>query len=361
MQLTKKNILLISPESWDHIFVSKHHYATHLAARGNRVFFLNPPGAEYRVDRTQIEGLHTVYYKGFPKGLRFYPAFFRRLFIRREYNVLEKLCGVKFDIVWSFDNSVFFDFSALPEHVLKISHIVDLNQNFQFARAASTADICFGVIDLITSKLKEYNPDSFLVRHGVARIMNETARVSLPGRNRLKSLYAGNLNMPHINWQLFTRVVNENEDTDFIFIGSNRDMISKAVLEGLMSKNNVYFLPPVSAEVLVNYLASADILIAAYTSEYYRQYASPHKLMEYLASGRPTVASYTEGYDIPGELMYMGKTDPEWIGKFSYVKQNIDRCSSAELIQIRKDFAREYTYSNQIARIENLLAKVVTN
>ena len=38
-----KDILIISPESWDEHSVSKHHYAMTLAARGSSVFFLNPP------------------------------------------------------------------------------------------------------------------------------------------------------------------------------------------------------------------------------------------------------------------------------------------------------------------------------
>ncbi len=38
-------ILLISTESWDGHFVSKHHYAITLTVKGHKVYFLNPIGA----------------------------------------------------------------------------------------------------------------------------------------------------------------------------------------------------------------------------------------------------------------------------------------------------------------------------
>ena len=44
--LRNKTILIISPQPWDHIAISKHHYANELAARNNTVYFLEPPNPE---------------------------------------------------------------------------------------------------------------------------------------------------------------------------------------------------------------------------------------------------------------------------------------------------------------------------
>lgn len=38
-----KTILIISPEPWGKMMISKHHYALELAKLGNEVYFLNPP------------------------------------------------------------------------------------------------------------------------------------------------------------------------------------------------------------------------------------------------------------------------------------------------------------------------------
>jgi hypothetical protein len=128
MQIRGKNILLISPEHWDHIYVSKHHYAIHLANRGNVVFFLNPPSTfnSNRVSPTSYPNLSSIDYKGFIAGLRFFPNWLQRYCIRKKFEYLQRLVSVRFDIVWSFDNSVFFDFSSLPPTVLKICSLLFL-------------------------------------------------------------------------------------------------------------------------------------------------------------------------------------------------------------------------------------------
>src|SRR5688572_25831414 len=111
---TGKSVLIISPEPWKHLFVSKHHYAIELSKR-NKVYFLNPPGKKYLFQKTSYGNVWEITYPAFPSGLRFFPRYFQLLWIKRKYNEIQKLVGTKFDCVWSFDNSVFFDFSFLPK------------------------------------------------------------------------------------------------------------------------------------------------------------------------------------------------------------------------------------------------------
>src|SRR5690606_15813052 len=137
---------------------------------GNRVFYLDPPGELVGMESTKYENVFCIKYKRFPAGLRFYPRMLRKYFINRKFKQLEKLCDARFDFVWSFDNSVFFDFSAIPERVFSISHMVDLNQNFQFADASRTAKVCLGVSRSIISKQRAFNPNSFFINHGYSTI-----------------------------------------------------------------------------------------------------------------------------------------------------------------------------------------------
>src|SRR5690606_833073 len=97
MKFKDKNVLIISPEPWDHIFVSKHHYAIHLAQRGNKVFFLNPPGDYEKIEKTEIVNVSCVYYKSFISGLRYFPSSLKRYFIRSKFKRLQDLCKVSFD------------------------------------------------------------------------------------------------------------------------------------------------------------------------------------------------------------------------------------------------------------------------
>src|SRR5690606_6788212 len=99
--LNNKNILLISPEPWSHIFVSKHHYAIELAKRGNYVYFLNPPAdvGNVVIDKTNISNVFVVNYQERIKGKRFLPRLLRKWFDVKLYRLIEKVSNCKFDIV----------------------------------------------------------------------------------------------------------------------------------------------------------------------------------------------------------------------------------------------------------------------
>ncbi|MDN4164760.1 glycosyltransferase [Cytophagales bacterium LB-30] len=356
MKLENKNILLISPEPWEHLFVSKHHYATHLAERGNKVFFLGPPEDEYSLQETQFSNLWRLGYKGFPKGIRFYPSFVQRWLIRRKFEYLQQMTKTKFDLVWSFDNSVFYDFSALSKNVFCISHIVDLNQNFQTAKAASTANLCIGVIPKIVMRLNIHNPKTILITHGTKEWKNSSDKImALPGSNSIKAVYAGNLAMPFIDWIILKTLFGKHPDVDFILVGSNHEVAERTLCNNKF--NNLFFLPQVSSKVLSGYLKAADILLLAYTSQYYENYASPHKLLEYFASGKTIVATWSDEYQKQYEesLILMSKSPEEFDVHFTEVKQNFKIWNTSEKALKRINFALANTYVQKINQVEKAL------
>lgn len=355
MILINKNILLISPEPWDHIFVSKHHYATHLANRGNKVFFLGPPSNKYSINKTVFKNLWHLDYKGFPKGLRFYPRFLQKRFIRVVFLKLQKVADLKFDLIWSFDNSVFFDFSALSELTYKISHIVDLNQDFQTAKAANTANLCIGVIPQIVKRLKQYNRNTILVSHGFA-VTKETHSKTLPGKNKIKALYAGNMAMPYIDWDILFESIKHSGEIDFIFLGSNL-LAAKKKLAQLTSAENVFFLEPVPATELPSYLISSDILILAYTQEYFSNYASPHKMLQYLASGKIILSSSIRQYSQLAKygLIFIANNSQEFVDSLQTISKNIDKHNSNSNMEKRRKYVIGETYDDKIDLIESLL------
>ena len=349
-----KNILVVSPEPWDHLFVSKHHYAIQLGKRGNKVFFLGPPEKYFEIQESNFDNLSIVSYSGFTKGLRYFPGAFRKKQTKKVWEQLQELCGVFFDIIWSFDNSVFYDFDSLPDSVLKISHIVDLNQDFQTARAAKTASVCFGVIPEIVSSLKKFNPKSFCIRHGVSIPEKLPSKIMLPGQNEKKVLYAGNLSMPHIDWDLFLEATEKFDKTDFIFIGSNNDSKRGSVKWKVLQRRNVYFIERVNSDKLRDYLFSADVLVVAYNSDYYKNYASPHKIMEYLAVGKPIVSTYSSDLALQSDIIYLAEDRGLWIDFLEKAIHN-DRKS---LVKKRVDFALNNTYNKQIQRIEAYISQL---
>lgn len=360
MELVDRCILLISPEPWDHIFVSKHHYAQHLAELGNKVFFLNPPSDDFRIDSTGRKHLKVVNYKGFPKGLRFMPTWLQRHFFKSQFERIQQLAGVSFDLVWSFDNSVFFDFKALPADVFKISHIVDLNQNFQRDKAATTADICFCTTRYIKSELEKFNMNTHFVHHGLAsqKILKD---VELPGKSEIKALYLGNLAMKYLDWAVIYKAAVANPEVDFIFIGSNRDKVDPQINEMHSCKKklfefpNVHFEEAIPSEMIASYMSKAQVLMVAYQEARHQDQANPHKVMEYLASGKPIVATFTVEFEQQMDLIQMSKSNADWCSVFNQTISILSELSSDERAQQRIAFAAEHTYIQQIERIKGIL------
>lgn len=359
MELKNKTFLLISPEPWSHLFVSKHHYAIHLGDRGNKVFFLNPPirRSSIKITATEYSGVSSVNYSGFLKGLRFLPQFIQKYLIKRKYEQLEKACGLHFDIVWSFDNSVFFDFSALPKAVLCISHIVDLNQDFQTQTAAQTADICLGTSREICRELITYNSNCYQINHG-APLSANLKRFQMPGNNEIKCLYAGNIDIQYLDWELILKLITAYPNIDFIFVGKWELEKEK---KKLLSYNNFFYLGIVHATELIAYYQSADILLITYLfSKYPEQLSNPHKLMGYLASGKMVVASWTAEYEelYKKDLILMAKNHFNYLTIFDLTVKDLDYWNSSSKQAKRIAFALDNTYDKQIDKIEKLLDQI---
>lgn len=355
MKFENKSILLVSPEPWEHQFVSKHHYAVHLAKRNNKVYFLGPPSSKFKLEKSKIENLLLLNYTGFPKGFRFYPDVIQKIITKRIFQKIENLIDQKLDVIWSFDNSVFFNLDGIPDRVCKISHIVDLNQDFQLNKAAKTSDLCLAVIPKIESKLSLFNENTHVISHG----LNEDAftlikNIPLPGINKIKALYMGNLHMPYIDWELCKKISDENLNVDFIFIGNLNGRLSH--IDDVFSKKNVFHIHQINAEQIPSFLNSADILMNLYMEEYYSTFASPHKILEYLASGKAIISLTLQEYsNLDKDLIIISENEAVFRKKFKDLAKNLTYFNSKEICEKRKEIAFQQSYKNKILQIEDLL------
>lgn len=368
--LNNKSILLISPETWDHIFVSKHHYAIHLAKKGNKIFFLNPPAKSEKVLQTQFNNVWSVHYKGFIKGLRYFPSFLQKFFIKKKFIHLQALCSTNFDIIWSFDNSVFFDFSALPDEILKISHIVDLNQDFETGKAAATATACFCTTDLIKKRLLKYNSNVWKINHGINTVGQEVpALPQLPGKAKVKAVLVGNLAMAYMDWFGLLEIAKQNLNVDFIFVGpyakefSLKKNLHHLYKSALYKLSNTYFPGKVASHEIPSILAGADILLLSYREEFHTDQANPHKMMEYLLSGKMIVTTYTSEYvELEEEqALLMAKTNNELPKLFQSATDNLGYWNNVDKQKIRQSYAFNNSYDKQINRIESIILSLNEN
>ena len=149
--LINRTILLISPDSWGISFNSKHHYAVNLASINNSVFFLNPPSEKNKLDKIR-ENLWLINYKPTVRGIRYMPEVISGLLVELEVKRIEIRYKIKFDIIWNFDSSRFFNLSRLKNKI-KIAHIVDWTEDFQRNLLCRTSNL-----NLCTSNFLEYWP-----------------------------------------------------------------------------------------------------------------------------------------------------------------------------------------------------------
>ena len=214
-----QTILLISPEPWGQNKVSKHHYALELAKRGNKVFFLNPNSGSFQL-RNERNNLFVVDYKEPIRGLSFLPKIIQSLYFLLLVKYLEYKVGKRFDVLWNFDSSRFYELSMLNEKV-RICHIVDMNQNFHRDQLAKSSDVCFCTSDFILDDLKPFNNKVYKIHHGF-KVSEKIVDVEEQfDSNKIQVGYIGNLTIKYLDWELVYQVAVNSLSVDFYFIGNS--------------------------------------------------------------------------------------------------------------------------------------------
>lgn len=353
------SILLISPETWDGHFVSKHHYAWELARRGHQVLFYGPPessGGIWLAPVADAGGrLGVLRAPRVAPGLRFLPGRVRRFLEARWLRRVEQIAGQSIDVVWNFENSRFFDMRFAGDR-LKIYHQVDLNQDFHVAAALASSDLRLTNSGAMLRRFSALGFDGHKIDHGVAHVPSEDVVVRDPRLrpNRLAAAYVGNLDIAYLDVPLLADLIAAFPQVDFHLIGTaspgNRLRSLTADAE------NVFWWGRIDSAAIVPTLRSMDVLLLAYDTEHHReQLANPHKLMEYMASGVVTVATFTEEYTDKRHLLAMADRREDYPGLFASVIGALPDWNAPERRDQRIAFARDNTYERQIERISALL------
>jgi glycosyltransferase involved in cell wall biosynthesis len=358
--LVDKNILLISPESWDHIHLSKHHYAKELA-RKNRVFFLNPPG-KFREIRSVPEGLIVVDYVQKYKGKSRFPKSIASRLVQRELIALESFLKVHFDIIWNFDTSRFFNLSRIKSK-FKIAHIVDLDENINRDDLCKTSDVCFCTTHFIRDEVLPFNLNTTVIHHAFNASLLES-KVKAEKQGKISVGYAGNLSIHYLDHALLLALAAEYPSIDFWFMGPldlantslDKDQIEK--LKKLKSLSNSHFTGKLSSKEVFNQMKHMDILILAYQHQrYYKQLASPHKVMEYLATGKPVLSFQMEEYRNTTGLIEMVGTREEYLIRFHEMVTHLEQYQQKQKMDNRINFALDHTYTKQLEKIDSFVEK----
>ena len=376
MKIKDKTILIISPEAWGAIYVSKHHYA-HYLSKENSVFFLNPAIAprngkygSMHIEQENAEvSLTVITYNNLLPKLNQLPKFIQRKIYKKQANQILKFLPVdQIDIIWSFDPFRYFDLHVWRGK-MKIYHTVDVHFNKCFEHdIASSADLVLLSSEMLYTKLSKDNHHIYNIGHAADTEHfsgNKNEVVSLPGNQKIKAGLVGNFNN-NVDYDLIESIAVENPSIDFIFVGpytsENLGTVSSSVatrIEEINGLTNVYFVGSVHSNEVILWLNSFDINLVLYREDKRDIIINPHKMMGYFYTGKITVCSWFNEYkDTSHELLIMRNHNHEIPATIKEVAHKLDYWNQEKFKQRRRNFAEQNSYPLKIEKIGQLLSEI---
>lgn len=367
MKLRNKVILIISPERWGKLYVSKHHYALELARRGNEVFFLNPPRMTepISIDIQEVEkNLRTIDYRLIIRGSNRLPMVLRKRFHKNLANRIIESIKRSIDITWSFDPSSFQYLPAFGSQI-NIFHPVDVHKPRFEKTIAKYADLILATSDRILERYRCFDKPKFKINHGLADYFllsksNHYDFIKHP--RRINVGYVGNLHYQYLDTTILEQIITHNPDVDFYFIGpyekSNigRKKFNSTFIELLTILTNTYLVGEVASKDLPGYLGDFDLFLLCYTGDRnISEMANPHKILEFLSTGRVVVSHYIDEYRNQDHIICMGRRNSDLPELFSDVINKLDYYNDKNKLKERISMARNNTYDRQLNRIESIL------
>ncbi len=372
--LSDKTILLISPQSWGKMFVSKHHYAVELAKKGNRVYFLNPPLLNKKKGDPRIKILSHPHQPGlfiidhrlsFPYNLKFHFVFLFHLLMQKHVRNILKKIESSVDIVWSFDLGNLYPFSIFSNVALKIFHPVDEPPNATAIHSAEGAHFVFSVTQEILKKYEIYNVPKHFINHGVDKIFLRQQSY-IKSDNIIRVGVTGNLWRPDIDREILLQIIKENSDISFECWGSLSHGEIKAetseaadifnFVHELKSLKNVILHGAVNTETLAKEIQRMDAFLICYdVVRDQSKGTNYHKVMEFLSTGKVIISNNISTYKNQNNLVQMtvDREDNKMLPLlFQKTVNALEVFNSDYLQQVRKTYASNNTYENQIIKIE---------
>ena len=374
--LKNKTILLISPQSWGDMYISKHHYAIELSMMGNRVYFLNPPD-ENCLDEIEIRQInpnfpllfgieHRI---NFPYKLKFHAISVFHFLMKSHVKKILKKINNHIDIVWSFDLGNLYPFKLFPKVNLKLFHPVDEPLNNTALNAAKGSDIIFSVTNEILKKYNALSIPSYFINHGLSNSFTIVDPIIKNVSSCIQVGISGNLTRKDIDRNILLKIIRSNPDINFNFWGNysltNSNLMAASdneteeFLKALKVESNVHLHGVVHPVKLSQDFKNIDVFLICYDNiKDQSKGTNYHKVLEMLSSGKVIISnniSTYEGKDNLIEMVTEKQSNIRLPELFQKVINNLIKYNSYELQKERIKFAHDNTYKKQIERIEEIL------
>lgn len=355
-----KRVLIVSPEAWGDMRLSKHHYATTMAQMGAAVFFLDPCGTmagKIEVHGPTGEGVTIVTPPGPVPGTRFLPRWLRA---HMDTKLLERVaiaCGGPFDILWNFDLYRFRSLESRKNATTRILHVMDLPMPKVAEEPARNADLVVAVSPSMLRGLEHISSRTLHVPHGIM-LPEVWSKPSCRLPNGPHLGYLGNLNIRYLDTGGLLRIAKEHPDVSLHLYGpwqgafGNPAPLAASILGEFQKLPNVVLHGPIPSSSIFEELSRMDLLLIAYdTKRYPTQIINSHKVLEYLLTGRAVLASHMSDLTDLDDLIAMAPPGVGIADEIDRVLCQLDELNSPERAARRRAHARTMTYGHHVRTI----------
>jgi len=370
-------ILVISPQPWGEMFISKQHYASELASMGNRVYFLNPPLRAGIFDRFNVsevkKNLHVIDHNLiFPMFIRFHIRSMYNFFMGCHVRSLIGKLDLDFDLTWCFDSNLYSDLDWFRSN-MSIYHPVDQITGKHQNRLVSSANLVLTVSDSIGKNIELFKKRAKFINHGLSETFAQVAKARLEkdldniSSAPLNAGYVGNLLINSLDRCMFRQIVEKNKNIKFHLWGSyekgqtnlsgSEDAGVHKFINFLKSSPNVVLNGVVPQTTLAEEILDMNIFFLCYDiKKDPNEGSNSHKIIEYLSTGKVIVSNYVSCHKNTSMLVMPGVTKSEELADlFRDVTENIIFYNHPNKQRKRIEFALQNTYRIHIEYIFKML------
>ena len=370
MYLQGKVIVILSPQPWKSLYISKQHYARVLAQK-NTVFFIPAPGHGLNLNlqiSQPIPGmdLNLVKYNvPLPPRTRFYfPAIYKKLVSFTLSGILKKITPA---IDLCIDFGCYQQYKSVEWVGAKktVFFPVDDNENLQPHNRG--AEYVFSVSKNICEKFHRAGKECHFINHGLSGEFEAEALRKLENiqpwkkGEKFRVAYSGNVFIPFLDIPVLQKIIEDNREIEFHFYGGTQYNSQNQAHAGwdkfLHESENVIIHGLVSPAELAEALKQMDAFILCYKPDYKNYHAeNSHKIFEYLSTGKTLFSTYLSIYQ-GSKLIEMTPKDQngDLVELFHKNISRLDQLNELPLQVERIRLALDNTYEKQVDRIDGII------